>query len=353
MANISSWSKPKAVAAVIVGACLIASVIIDEPSFLWSDGDGGDEAHRLRRTLSSLPSGDDGEDEHQANATLSMYPWAQTLLRPLSTIPEPSRETVLFWHIPKSGGSTAKTLYRALGKSIVISSQPTAILDSQKKGLVQSGQVDIIFSSFPDFAVSHLYDSSHKGRALGLFRHPVDRLISKFFYLQIATWENTYRPEWKDMDILDWVKKHNMDNDHMVKKLAGKIQRDKATEEDLRMAMRTIKQRFVVGLMSEMEESIHRFNIVLGIDESEEKNELVMDKYFGNAVKKTNSNSHPKVEKGSPAWDLLAEQNALDIRLYEYILGLFEEQKEIVDSYRTSLAMDQALKKNLGVFTLV
>ncbi|KAL7539621.1 hypothetical protein ACHAXR_009449 [Thalassiosira sp. AJA248-18] len=330
----SSWPKPKAVAAVL-GACLIASIFIsDEPSFMmWSDNGDEDEPHQIlpRRYLKSRGS--------------PVYPWAQKLLQPLSTTPDPSKETVVFWHIPKSGGTTAKTLYTSLGKSIDIESKPGPILEAQKKGLVASGQVDIIFSSLPNFAVSHLFDNSHKGRALALFRHPVDRLISKFYYLQTATWENTYRPEWKGVDILDWAKGINIDNDCMVKKLAGKVQRDKATEKDLRMAMRTVKQHFIVGLMHEMEESIHRFNTVMGIDEEEEYTKRVMDHFFGNKVKKTNSNPHPKVEKGSPAWDLLAEQNALDIRLYEYILVLFQEQKEIIDSYRTSFAKTKPSKK--------
>ncbi|KAL7536668.1 hypothetical protein ACHAXR_007322 [Thalassiosira sp. AJA248-18] len=337
MVNTRRWPKPKAVAAVIFGACLIAFVIFDEPSYL-----DGDEAHRLRRSLSS-----GGEDNHHNNnSKSSMYPWARTSLRPVTTIPKPSKETFLFWHIPKSGGTFVKSIYRTLGKKTLVEPTPDSILQAEKMGLLAPGKVDIIFSSFPDVAVSHMYDSTHKGRVLALFRHPVDRLISKFYYLQKAGWEKTYRPEWKDMDILDWAKGPNKDNNHLVKKLAGKVQRHTATERDLRKAMRTIKQRFVVGLMDEMEESIHRFNAVMGIDESEEHNKMVMDLFFGNKVHKTNSNPHPKVEKGSPAWDLLAERNALDIRLYEYILGLFEEQREIIASHRTSFAMDQALKED-------
>ncbi|KAL7530599.1 hypothetical protein ACHAXR_003588 [Thalassiosira sp. AJA248-18] len=267
---------------------------------------------------------------------------------PLSSKPEPSKETVIFWHIPKSGGTTAKSIYSSMGmgKSTRVYPTPSKILEAKEMGLLEPGQVDIIFTSSPGFAVKQIFDSTHKGRVLALFRHPVERLISKFYYLQVAQWEKKYNPDWKDMDIIDWAKKINTDNNHMVKKLAGKIQRDKATETDLRMAMRTVKQRFVVGLMHEMEESIHRFNTVMGIDEEEEYTKRVMYTFFGNGSSmKTNFNSHPKVEKGSPAWDLLAEQNALDIRLYEYILVIFQEQKGIINSYRTSVAMDQDIKK--------
>ena len=92
--------------------------------------------------------------------------------------------------------------------------------------------------------------------------------------------------------------------------------------------------------MSEMEESVHRFNVVLGIDEEDRGSKRCMDQYFGsgNAKKKTNSNKHPKVETDGEAWQLLAERNALDIRLYDYVVKLFEEQRELIETYRSALA---------------
>lgn len=83
----------------------------------------------------------------------------------------------------------------------------------------------------------------------------------------------------------------------MVKKLAGLALEDTATEDDLRMAMRTIRKRFIVGLMHEMEESIHRFNVVLGIDETVPENQECMDHFFHHSLgaKRHNSHEHPHV----------------------------------------------------------
>ena len=125
----------------------------------------------------------------------------------------------------------------------------------------------------------------------------------------------------------------NNDNEHMVKKLAGKRMNDVVNEEDLQLAMRTLKSRFVVGLMDNMEESIHRFNTILGIDETSETSRECMDQYFGHGSLKSNSNSHPKATDGSELWIALAEQNPLDIKLYEFIVQLFEEQRELIESY--------------------
>jgi len=325
------WPKPKAAAAFVLGTCAIAAVLDQIPFLSYSEGP---PTEGLRRSLQL------SEKDNDAAAAESswMHPWAKTNLQPLRVTPDPSKETVVFWHIPKSGGSTAKAIYRCLGKKIDIESQPKQVLQAKAAGLVASGKVEIIFSSFPEYAVSQLFDRSNKARMLAMFRDPVDRLISKFFYLQIAVWENTYRPQWKDMDILEWVQNHNSDNNHLVKKLAGKIQRDTATEEDLKLAKETLKNRFVVGLMNEMEESIHRFNTVIGIDEEDDaQNRKCMKSYFGAGVRKQNSNAHPKVEKDSPAYKLLAKQNNLDLQLYEYVVKLFKEQKDIIDLYELDM----------------
>jgi len=44
-----------------------------------------------------------------------------------------------------------------------------------------------------------------------------------------------------------------------------------------------------------MEESIHRFNVVMDIDESVKKNKKCMDQFFGDHMEKDNSNRHPIV----------------------------------------------------------
>ncbi len=37
-----------------------------------------------------------------------------------------------------------------------------------------------------------------------------------------------------------------------------------------------------------------------------------------------------QVKEGSPEWDALAKRNTLDVRLYDYIQELFNEQKEVI-----------------------
>jgi hypothetical protein len=179
----------------------------------------------------------------------------------------------------------------------------------------------MIFTSDINFASRHLFSRLNKGRVFAFFRHPIDRLVSKFYYLQTASWENTYRPEWKELSLLEWAKDHNVDENHMVKKLLGKKLNDKVDIMDLIVAKEIVRHKFFVGKMDDMEESIKRFNIVLGVDNAAPEVRQCMKEYFGEteeenqveaaepdnvqegegdrvkADDKKNSHAHPKVRK--------------------------------------------------------
>jgi hypothetical protein len=174
----------------------------------------------------------------------------------------------------------------------------------------------MIFTSDVNFAADHLFDPAHRGRIFALFRNPVDRSVSKFYYLQTATWERTYRPEWQGMGVLEWAEKHNQDENFIVKKIAGKKLSEIADITDLVTAKEIIRRYFIVGLMNEMEESLRRFNIILGLDYTGEGGEMCKDQFFGSTSGKEvkslagahrrtekgandnmNSNPHPKVRK--------------------------------------------------------
>lgn len=238
------------------------------------------------------------------------------------------------------------------------------ILRAKEFGLVQSHTTDLIFTMEPQIAGQELYDEENRGRFLALFRHPVDRALSMFFYLQSATWERTYRPEWADMTVMEWASLPNFESDYVVRKISGKRYGDTVTESDLILAKELVRQRFVVGLMGQMNESLRRFNIVLGVDEEEERVHNCMDQFGvlreeepkeeGDALGSTktgtiernlqetkthatdnkNSNNHPKFAEGTPEFEAVAGRNKLDMLLYKYVETIFEEQKDIIDSYK-------------------
>lgn len=172
----------------------------------------------------------ENEDTTTYDIDAHPWPWARENLLPIITstttalYQEQSPQTTtknnttfLFWHIAKSGGTTAKAVYKCLlGKSVSILSSRAHVIKARERkekkslksfmGFVSSqssftssltsssakrrssrnSTPDIIFSMLPDMVAMNLFNPTNKGRLLALFRHPVDRLISKFYYLQIA-----------------------------------------------------------------------------------------------------------------------------------------------------------------------
>mmetsp|Transcript_9698 Transcript_9698/g.21031 ORF Transcript_9698/g.21031 Transcript_9698/m.21031 type:complete len:427 (+) Transcript_9698:297-1577(+) len=346
-------------------------------SFEDAPKSGGITTQRLNECLGQTLANRLGADPRFGRNLCALPPWAENYLFDITERPIPSKETALFWHIPKSGGTTAKRLYECLGQTLanrlgadprfghhkdkeIVTFQPfqtepdvifvnvdtttkKGILRAAEIGLVASKKADIIFTMDVQFAVDHLFDAEHKGRIFALFRNPVDRCVSKFYYLQTATWERTYRPEWEGMDIIEWTTNHNLDENFLVKKIMGKKLGDHAKIGDLIIAKEIVRRRFIVGLMNDMDESIRRFNIVLGLDYANERGQQCREEYFGSkdhrrlqddaAGSAVNSNPHPKVLEGTPEYNLIAERNALDMILYNYIVLLYDEQRELINSY--------------------
>lgn len=103
--------------------------------------------------------------------------------------------------------------------------------------------------------------------------------------------------------LVDWIQDPDRrpDDNLYVRKLVGKLFVQELDEQDLNLAKEILRQRAVVGLLSELKESIRRFNVVLGIDDTLQRNRRCMNRFFQvseddeEVSKLTNSNPHPTV----------------------------------------------------------
>lgn len=104
------------------------------------------------------------------------------------------------------------------------------------------------------------------------------------------------------MSLLEWAEKVNGDENFLVKKIVGKKLREEVDLGDLIVAREVVQKTFVVGLMEDMEESVRRFNVVLGIDDvGDERNRGCMEEFFG---------KHEEEEEVRKEEDMSKETNA-------------------------------------------
>jgi hypothetical protein len=234
------------------------------------------------------------------------------------------------------------------------------IANAKKIGfLTKEGQphTDFVSSSLFHVVSMRLFNPRHKARMFALFRHPVERAVSKFYYLSKATWEPTFDETWANMTLEEWASNDRGENNWLVHHLAGKKHYEPVYRDDLENAKDIIKSKFIVGLMNDFDESVNRFNMLLGVDGSDPKNKQCIADFVQTKKEHTdkeerttkkrdlsNRNSYTKAEEGSAAWDMLSKIHELDVELYSFIEEQYALQKHIFEQYEAQRIIFEQLQ---------
>lgn len=296
------------------------------------------------------------------------------LERTLVDIWEPYNKTSdvpYFWAIPKTGSRSALAYLRMCLQLVEAShkgephsnrSDLEVISDGNMRyvnvniftspGIERAVQLNLLSSALMDFVttdnmyitMARLFTSSNKGaRLFAIFRHPVDREVSRFAFMQYATWEKLYDPKLKDMTLEQYIQSGNVYDNWMVRILTGRMERsiNSLTDQDLIVAKEVLRRKCLVGLTSAMEESMTRFQSFFGwplrgIERNKQEGskgasisgEACRDQFLvsDNGRLNKNKNTAVKLEKESDLWKQIAYVHRLDVELYNYAITLFEEQ---------------------------
>eukprot|EP00591_Stephanopyxis_turris_P005134 CAMPEP_0195517576 /NCGR_PEP_ID=MMETSP0794_2-20130614/11017_1 /TAXON_ID=515487 /ORGANISM="Stephanopyxis turris, Strain CCMP 815" /LENGTH=707 /DNA_ID=CAMNT_0040646397 /DNA_START=48 /DNA_END=2171 /DNA_ORIENTATION=+ len=286
---------------------------------------------------------------------------------------EGENETPVFLHIPKSGGSSFKDIFGRCHRltmaaeagileghdkdteleTIYIEDNPwhkfVNVDTSKAEGLKRAKEMGLVPSGLADLiVVSHVYDaetlfdSSHKGRLFAVFRHPVDQAISLFYYLQYATWERSYNERFSSMTIQEYARSDLFHDNYLTRVLSNQFN-GKVTNDHLEVAKRVVREKVLVGLLSEKEISLNRFEYYFGwkYNTSVEKprsQEKFREEFLHTGTNVNQKHKSYKPQPGSGPYELMAERNAYDMKLYTFIETIFWEQEklftDISDDYR-------------------
>lgn len=201
------------------------------------------------------------------------------------------------------------------------------IARASRLNFVNSGLADVIFTPLLRESAEFLLDGDkHKGRMFAVFRSPVDRIVSLFYYLQQATWEPTYNPEYATMTIDEYARSPLCESNWMVRSLVNKME-GPLEPSDIAIAKEIIRQKCIIGLLDEMDETIRRFHSFFGF-ENDEALACARQNFAVAGGSQSNSHSHPKLDPTGDTWEIIEKKNMLDIRLFEYAIELWHEQGE-------------------------
>jgi len=273
--------------------------------------------------------------------------------------PHSPSDVPFFWHILKSGGTTTKDAAGMCLKKVeasesgileghqldqviqkvhlsggaieyvnVDTTSSQGIQRAISMGLVESGLSDVIFSPLLHEASQLFNNTSHKGRAFCLFRHPVERAVSLFHYLKKADWEPTFSEKLKKMSLEDYAISEFAENNWMTRFLTNEMT-GAVTRQHLEVGKEILRRKVLVGLTVDMENSFERFSKYLGWD----KDPLSIDQRHclkGFLTGGSNRNKHAIAEEETTGWRILRGNNLLDLELYDYALQLYQEQGKVL-----------------------
>jgi len=184
-----------------------------------------------------------------------------------------------------------------------------------------------------------LFTPSHRGRMMALFREPIESLVLWFNFV------NSHE-EFKGISGLSIEDYAKSDGDRrefnwLTKYLSQYQDDDDLSMHHLNVAKEVIREKFLVGLVDQMEVSMWRFQATFGWQQQDlSRSAHTQAECDDWANPNTNSstdwaNPNPnsstdglqqKVIEGSETYELLKEKISFDIHLYDFIVEIFDLQ---------------------------
>jgi len=282
----------------------------------------------------------------------------------------PIIDVPVFWHIPRTGGTTLKSIishclslvatneigvthnhseegtlqvvtFEDGGSYVNVDTTTRAGINrAREMNLTQSGLADIMMTPYLH-DIATLFDSTTGDQRIKCFtvlRHPIHRAVSMFRTLQDSAKTSSSLRAFQNMSLEEYATSAFSEENWMVRFLTNEMVKPLRWHH-LELAKEILGSKCIVGFVSMFEESIRRFDQYFGWNRGElVQNKTSCSKYLIENWISTHNDAD--IKEGSKAWNLLKARNGYDIILYEYATKIFERQTESTASSNSSLLID-------------
>ena len=247
-----------------------------------------------------------------------------------------AKATPFYWHVAKSGGTSVQDRYAHCFGLLEASeigamnghdkeetlrvvevnesknhvnvdvSSVDGIIRASSLNLVASNMTDVIFSPLIQQSVTHLFSHDNKGQMFAMFRHPVHRVTSLFYYLQIATWEPTYNPVLRNMTLLEYANSDLVEANFVLRSLVDKME-GPLSWDDVNVAKEYLRRKCLVGLVEQYEESIDKFDSFFDFRPKRKNVDSCISELRENGG--SNVHHHPSIDPMSEEYQILERKN--------------------------------------------
>jgi len=317
----------------------------EKPSDVQVMADGGEDAEFYNTEYELPPPVEKIYDEEH----IFLVP-----LRHFADVKDPPRpsDTAFFFHVPRAGGSTMKDI---IGKCLkLVQSSEVGVRDGHDKdpilqvldvkeskyvnvdtttvpgiqravdmGLAMAGLADVIVSSYYHESAA-LFDLNHQGRAFMIMRNPIERAVSMYWHRVKEVGDLD-----AEISIEDYAQGNGIENNWMTRFLTNRMTGE-LTKEDMEQAKQILKEKFMIGLLDDLDESVYRImkynQWKYSTDETEKmkQEDCIRDlSIVGSAI---NPDPYEIPTRGTQAYALITWQTQFDTKLFEYANELFDEQ---------------------------
>ncbi|KAL7480158.1 hypothetical protein ACHAW6_005867 [Cyclotella cf. meneghiniana] len=261
-------------------------------------------------------------------------------------------DTAFFFHVPRAGGSTIKDIVGkclrlvqasevgvrdghgedpvlqvlTVQESKYVNVDTTTINGIQRAvdmGLARSGMSDLIVSSYFHESAT-LFDLEHQGRAFVVLRNPIERAVSMYYHRLHEVHDLD-----ENVSIEDYAQGNGIENNWMTRFLANRMTGE-LTKDDLEQAKEILKEKFLIGFLDDLEESIYRIVKFNGWKYAQDETEkMKQEDCISDLIKigsNINTDGYEIPKRGTQAYALIVWQTQFDTKLFDYAKTLFDAQ---------------------------